>query len=69
MLDIFASLQSFGRSPVLRDCKILTNLNHGFRSGSTINDFLQEYDKEHQLDIAILVFSKACIANSHLQIV
>jgi hypothetical protein len=39
--------------------KILTNLNHGFRSGSTINDFLQEYDKEHQLDIAILVFSKA----------
>ena len=47
--------------------KILTNLNHGFRSGysfetqllTTINDFLQEHDKGHQLDVAILDFSKA----------
>jgi hypothetical protein len=46
--------------------KILTNLNHGFRSGyscetqllTTINDFLQEHDKGHQLDVAILDFSK-----------
>ncbi|MCS5550755.1 MAG: reverse transcriptase domain-containing protein [Gammaproteobacteria bacterium] len=47
--------------------KILTNLNHGFRSGyscetqliTTINDFLKEHDKGHQVDIAILDFSKA----------
>jgi hypothetical protein len=40
--------------------KILTNLNHGFRSGyscetqliTTINDFLQEHDKGQQVDIA-----------------
>ena len=46
--------------------KILTNLNHGFRSGyscetqliTTINDFLQEHDKGQQVDIAILDFSK-----------
>jgi hypothetical protein len=38
--------------------KILTNLNHGFRSGYscesqlliTINDFLKEHDKDHQVD-------------------
>jgi RNA-binding protein YlmH len=47
--------------------KILTNLNHGFRSGYscesqlliTINDFLKEHDKGHQVDVAILDFSKA----------
>jgi len=47
--------------------RILTNLNHGFRSGyscetqliTTINDFLQEHDKGHQVDIVILDFSKA----------
>jgi hypothetical protein len=47
--------------------KILTNLNHGFRSGyscvaqllTTINDFLQEHDKGHQIDVAILDFSKS----------
>ena len=47
--------------------KILTNLNHGFRSGyscetqllTTINDFLQEHDIGHQIDVAILDFSKA----------
>ncbi|XP_071178013.1 uncharacterized protein [Mytilus edulis] len=47
--------------------KILTNLNHGFRSGyscetqliTTINDFLQEHDKGHQIDVGILDFSKA----------
>ena len=47
--------------------KILTNLNHGFRSGyscetqliTTINNFLQEHDKGKQVDIAILDFSKA----------
>jgi hypothetical protein len=46
--------------------KILTNLNHGFRSGYscesqlliTINDFLKEHDKDHQVDVAILNFSK-----------
>ena len=51
----------------LESNKILTNLNHGFRSGyscesqllTTINDFLQEYDKGHQVDVAILDFSKA----------
>jgi hypothetical protein len=40
--------------------KILTNLNHGFRSGYscesqlliTINDFLKEHDKDHQVDVA-----------------
>jgi hypothetical protein len=47
--------------------KILTNLNHGFRSGyscesqllRTINDFLKEHDKSPQVDVAILDFSKA----------
>jgi hypothetical protein len=47
--------------------KILTNLNHGFRSGysrgsqllTTINNFLKEHDKGHQVDVAILNFSKA----------
>ena len=47
--------------------KILINLNHGFRSGyscesqllTTINDFLKEHDKGHQVDVAILDFSKA----------
>jgi hypothetical protein len=42
--------------------KILTNLNHEFRSGyscesqllTTINDFLKEHDKGHQVDVAIL---------------
>lgn len=47
--------------------KILTNLNHGFRSGyscesqliTTINDFLKEHDKVHLVDVAILDFSKS----------
>ena len=49
--------------------KILTNLNHGFRSGysceshvqllTTINDSLKEHDKGHQVDVATLDFSKA----------
>jgi hypothetical protein len=51
----------------LKKKKILTNLNHGFRSGyscetqliTTINDFLQEHDKGQQVDISILDFSKA----------
>ena len=46
---------------------ILTNLNHGFRSGfscetqllTTTHDFLTSLDKKHQVDIAILDFSKA----------
>ena len=52
--------------------KILTNLNHGFRSGYscesqllTINDFLKEHDKGHQVDVAILDFSKAFDTVSH----
>ena len=47
--------------------KVLTSLNHGFRSGYscetqlaiTIHDMLQSFDKGKQLDIAILDFSKA----------
>ena len=46
---------------------ILTNLNHGFRSGfscetqllTTLNDLLQSYDQGKQIDVAILDFSKA----------
>ncbi|KAL8561583.1 hypothetical protein ACOMHN_024819 [Nucella lapillus] len=46
---------------------ILTNLNHGFRSGYscdtqlllTSHDLLQSYDRQHQVDVAILDFSKA----------
>ncbi|KAK3091517.1 hypothetical protein FSP39_020434 [Pinctada imbricata] len=51
----------------LESNNILTNLNHGFRSGyscetqliTTINDFLLEYDQNNQVDVAILDFSKA----------
>ena len=47
--------------------KVLTTLNHGFRSGYscetqlliTINDLLKSYDKGKQIDMAILDFSKA----------
>jgi hypothetical protein len=47
--------------------KILTNLNHGFRSGfscetqllTTVNDFLKEHDQNNQVNVAILDFSKA----------
>jgi len=47
--------------------KILTNLNHGFRSGFscetqlavTTHDLLQSFDKGKQVDVAILDFSKA----------
>ena len=46
---------------------ILTNLNHGFRSGfscetqllTTLNDLMQSYDQGSQVDVAILDFSKA----------
>ena len=46
---------------------ILTNLNHGFRTGfscetqllTTINDLLVSYDQGKQIDMAILDFSKA----------
>ncbi|KAL8603391.1 hypothetical protein ACOMHN_004242 [Nucella lapillus] len=46
---------------------ILTNLNHGFRSGYscdtqlllTSHDLLQSYDRQRQVDVAILDFSKA----------
>ena len=51
----------------LENNKILTNLNHGFRSGyscetqliTTLNDFLKGHDQGHQVDVAILDFSKA----------
>ena len=51
----------------LEKYKILTNLNHGFRSGyscetqllTTTHDFLTSLDKKCQVDIAILDFSKA----------
>ena len=47
--------------------KILTNLNHGFRSGfscetqllTTANDLLQSFDQNKQVDVAIFDFSKA----------
>ena len=47
--------------------KVLTTLNHGFRSGyscetqllTTMNDLLKSYDTGKQVDIAILDFSKA----------
>jgi hypothetical protein len=53
-----------GTAKHLEKNKILTNLNHGFRSGyscetqllTKINDFLQEHDKGHQIDVAILDF-------------
>ena len=45
----------------------MTDKNHGFRSGYstdtqllvTINDLLESYDNNQQVDIAILDFSKA----------
>ena len=51
----------------LENHKILTKLNHGFRSGYscttqllvTTEDLLQSFDNNIQLDIAILDFSKA----------
>ena len=51
----------------LEQHKILTNLNHGFRSGystetqllTTTDDLLKSYDKGKQIDMAILDFSKA----------
>ena len=51
----------------LENHKILTNLNHGFRSGYscttqllvTTEDLLRSFDNNIQLDIAILDFSKA----------
>lgn len=47
--------------------RVLTSLNHGFRSGHlcetqllvTINDFMKTYDAGTQTDIAILDFPKA----------
>ena len=51
----------------LESNEILTNLNHGFRSGyscesqliTTVHDFLTSFDQKRQVDIAILDFSKA----------
>ena len=51
----------------LESNNILTNLNHGFRSGfscetqllTTMNDLFLAYDQSKQVDIAILDFSKA----------
>ena len=50
----------------LENHKILTNLNHGFRSGYsstrqllvTKEDLLRSFDNNNQLDMAILDFSK-----------
>ena len=47
--------------------KILTNLNHGFRSGyscetqllTTVHDFVTSFENNKQVDVAILDFSKA----------
>ena len=51
----------------LESNKILTALNHGFRSGfstetqliATTQDLLSSFDEGHQIDMAILDFSKA----------
>ncbi len=51
----------------LQNHNILTHLNHGFRSGFscetqlllTTHDLLRSFDQKHQVDIAILDFSKA----------
>ena len=51
----------------LENFKILTHLNHGFRSGyscetqllTTADDLLSSFDNNKQIDIAILDFSKA----------
>nr|KAG5694853.1 hypothetical protein BaRGS_028781 [Batillaria attramentaria] len=51
----------------LQSNNILTNLNHGFRSGfstetqllTTTNDLLTSFDQDTQVDMAILDFSKA----------
>lgn len=51
----------------LESNKILTNLNHGFRSGfscetqllTTVNDLMTSFDRGRQVDMAILDFSKA----------
>lgn len=51
----------------LENHQILTNLNHGFRSGfstetqllTTTNDLLKSFDQGKQIDMAILDFSKA----------
>ena len=51
----------------LENQKILTHLNHGFRSGhstetqliTTVNDLLTSFDQGTQIDLAILDFSKA----------
>jgi len=51
----------------LESNKILTNLNHGFRSGyscdsqllTTLHDLFRSHDLGHQIDVAILDFSKA----------
>ena len=51
----------------LEHFNILTILQHGFRKGfscvtqliTTLHDIMQLYDKKHQIDVAILDFSKA----------
>ena len=52
---------------MLRTTKILTNLQHGFRSGrscetqliTTTHDLLSSFNSKPQIDVAILDFSKA----------
>ena len=51
----------------LEQNNILTDLNHGFRSGHscetqlavTLQDFCKNYDNDKQTDVAILDFDKA----------
>ena len=51
----------------VEDHKILTNLQHGFRSGrscetqliTTTHDLLSSFSSKSQIDVAILDFSKA----------
>ena len=56
--------------------RILTSLNHGFRSGYscetqlivTLHDFMKAYDAGLQTDVAILDFSKAFDTVPHTKI-
>ena len=76
-LNISTICQSYGAENDIKTCshllkhfdkyKILTNLNHGFRSGFstetqllvTMHDLLKFHDKNIQTDIAILDYSEA----------
>ena len=61
----------------LKEITILTDLQHGFRSGrscesqviNTVHDLITNFDKKHQTDFITLDFSKAfdCVPHNHLR--